>query len=63
MSHHYRRTRPDLCPGLGHPGVTHNPWLDRTWCLCGAQIYPGRPASVDEHLACCTGPLTEEVAR
>lgn len=45
------------CADAGHPGVTFNEWLDRTWCLCGATSYPGRPASVDEHLACCGGPL------
>lgn len=45
------------CTELGHPGVTFNSWLDRTWRLCGATSYPGRPATVDEHLACCGGQL------
>lgn len=55
------RTRPDLCAGLGHPGVTYNPLTDQTFCLCGEVIVDGRAASVDEHLACCHGPLTEPV--
>lgn len=48
------------CTELGHPGVTFNPLYrpdGTTWCLCGATSYPGRPATVDEHLACCGGPL------
>lgn len=56
------RTRPDLCVGAGHPGVTYNPWLDETFCLCGGVRRSGRAPSVDEHLACCNGPLTEPVA-
>ena len=50
---------PDLptCASLGHPGVTYNPGMDHTRCLCGARVYDGRPTSVDEHLACCGGPL------
>lgn len=55
------RTRPEKCADHGHPGVTFNPWLLTTWCLCGHTTYPGRPATVDDHLACCGGPLTEEV--
>lgn len=55
------RTRPDRCAGMGHPGVTYNPLYDRTWCLCGEKIYDGQPATVDQHLACCNGPLTEPI--
>lgn len=51
---HGKRTE---CAELGHPGVTFNDWLDRTWCLCGEASYPGRPDTVDQHLACCGGPL------
>ncbi len=57
------RTRPDLCAEHGHPGVTHNPLHDRTWCLCGDVTYPGCPITVHDHLACCNGPLTEAVTR
>ena len=45
------------CGSLGHPGVTYHPGLDNTWCLCGKRIYPGRPYTVDQHIACCGGPL------
>ncbi|WP_159067398.1 hypothetical protein [Gordonia iterans] len=55
------RTRPDLCPSLDHPGVTYNAREDRTWCLCGHRTYPGRATTVDQHLACCGGPLTQEI--
>lgn len=57
-----RRTAPERCAGRGHPGVTHNPWHDRTWCLCGLHTYKGRPSTVDDHLTCCGGPLTELIA-
>lgn len=50
--------RHQLCADMNHPGVTHNPLYNRTWCLCGAVIYKGRPDTVDEHLACCGGPLS-----
>lgn len=53
------RTRPDLCAGLGHPPVTFNPWLDQTWCLCGEARVLGNQAV--HGVACCGGPLTEEV--
>lgn len=43
---------PGRCAAAGHPGVTHNKWLDATWCLCGAVIRKGRPNTVDQHLAC-----------
>ena len=45
------------CASLNHPGVTHNPLLDRTWCQCGDRQCDGRPDTVDQHLACCGGPL------
>lgn len=45
------------CASLGHPGVTYNPWLNVTFCLCGKRFYDGRPATVDQHVACCGGPL------
>lgn len=57
----WHRTRPELCAQHGHPGVTWNPWEDRTWCLCGKHTYKGRAATVDQHLACCDGPLTEAI--
>jgi hypothetical protein len=56
------QTNPAKCPTLNHPGVTYNPLCDRTWCLCGKHTYPGRPATVDQHLACCGGPLTKDGA-
>lgn len=55
------RTRPDLCATHGHPGVTFNPLHDYTSCLCGERRYEGCPPSVDLHLACCHGPLTEPI--
>ena len=54
------RTRPDLCPEFGHPGVTYNERMDLTWCLCGAEIYEGNAVETP-HLACCGGPLTSPV--
>lgn len=50
----------ERCASLGHPGVTFNPLYGpdgTTWCLCGEASYPGRPDTVDQHLACCCGPL------
>lgn len=35
------RYTPERCGDHGHPGHTYNPWQDRTWCLCGAQIVDG----------------------
>lgn len=52
------RKRPDLCADHAHPGVTYNPWLDRTWCLCGAVTYEGNAFT---QAACCGGPLEEAV--
>lgn len=45
------------CVELGHPGVTYNnfPGVDKTWCACGAQTYPGDVAT--HGVACCGGPL------
>lgn len=34
--------RPDLCSSHSHPGVTYNPWMNSTWCLCGQRVQPGR---------------------
>ena len=53
--------RPDLCPALDHPGVTYNPWLCKTWCLCGAVICDGNQIAVP-HVACCGGPLSGEAS-
>lgn len=53
--------RPDLCPTIDHPGVTYNPWLDKTWCLCGEVIRPGNQVT-DPHVACCGGPLSGEAS-
>lgn len=53
------RTCPEKCADMGHPGVTWNPLYDKTWCLCGEHTYDGKEPTVDEHLACCRGPLTE----
>ena len=50
--------RHELCADMGHPGVTWNEWLNTTWCLCGNVTYPGREPTVDQHLACCGGPLS-----
>jgi hypothetical protein len=55
------RTCPERCAAAGHPGVTYNPLCGRTWCLCGERIYTETPLTVDEHLACCNGPLTEPI--
>ncbi len=31
-----------------HPWSTHNPWLDRTWCRCGARVADGKhPIDLD----------------
>ena len=54
---HQRRTRPDWCARLDHPGVTYNARMDRTWCLCGQVIRHG-DVTGGNHLACCGGPLT-----
>jgi len=48
-------TRPDLCASQGHPGCTYNPWMDKTWCLCGQRVQDGNQFT---HSACCGGPLT-----
>ena len=53
------RKRPDLCAEHGHPGVTYNPWQDRTWCLCGDVVRDGDHYT---HAACCGGPLMEVTA-
>jgi hypothetical protein len=29
------------CAQRGHPWLTYNPWLDRTWCRCGARQAAG----------------------
>ena len=51
------RKRPDLCAEHGHPGVTFNPWMGKTWCLCGEIVREGDSAT---HAACCGGPLEGE---
>lgn len=48
---------PARCAAAGHPGVTFNPLDNETYCLCGRRFYPGRPTTVDQHIACCGGPL------
>lgn len=50
-----------VCSTLGHPGVTFNPWLDQTWCVCGAVRYFGNQVS-HPHMACCGGPLERKTA-
>lgn len=52
--------RPDLCAEQGHPGVTYNPWVDRTWCLCGEVTMVG---DLHTHSACCGGPLIEYLSK
>lgn len=52
------RKRPDLCADHGHPGVTYNPWHDKTWCLCGAEIYDGDQNSRADWPG---GPLHEDI--
>ena len=42
------------CATISHPGSTYNPWLDKTWCACGAVIRDGNHA---QHITCCGGPL------
>lgn len=42
------------CAAIGHPGATYNPWMDQTWCACGAVI---RPGDHHQHVTCCGGPL------
>lgn len=57
-----RRKRPDLCADYDHPGVTYNPWVDKTWCLCGEVIRDGDAITRGDwpHKAdCCGGPLEE----
>ena len=54
------RKRPDLCAEHDHPGVTYNPWLDKTWCLCGQIIRDGNQVAIP-HAACCGGPLEERL--
>lgn len=56
-----RRSTPELCQYFLHPPVTYNPWIDRSWCLCGQKTYPGE-CVVKIHLACCEGAMTEESA-
>ena len=29
------------CVQRGHPWLTYNPWLDRTWCRCGQRQAAG----------------------
>lgn len=53
--------RQRLCPTLDHPGVTYNPWLGKTWCLCGAVIRDGNHVA-EPHVACCGGPLSGEAS-
>ncbi len=50
------RMRPDLCAEHGHPGVTYNPWHDKTWCLCGEVVVNGNH---DTWADKCGGPLIE----
>ncbi len=36
------------CETRNHPWSTYNPWLDRTWCRCGAQVAGGhQPVDMD----------------
>lgn len=51
------RKRPDLCASCGHPGATFNPWLNKTWCLCGEVVRAGDQATHDD--CCCGGRLIE----
>ena len=48
---------PVRCAAAGHPGVTYDPKNRITWCLCGERTYLGRSKAVDQHIACCGGPL------
>lgn len=56
------RTCPEKCADYNHPGVTYNPWHDRTWCICGDVIRDGNQVIVP-HAACCGGVLTEGAHR
>ena len=42
------------CAELGHPGATFNPWLNKTWCMCGTVV---RDGNHHQHVTCCGGPL------
>ena len=53
-------TRPDRCSDHGHPGVTYNPWLDQTVCLCGGRWMPGNQHT---NAARTGGPLVSDVPR
>jgi hypothetical protein len=53
------RTHPERCAEFDHPGVTYNPLLRKTWCLCGEVIRDGDHFT---HAACCGGPLTSQDA-
>lgn len=48
------RSRPiaDRCAEAGHPGATFNPWLNRTWCLCGEVVTEGDTALLPP-AGCC----------
>jgi hypothetical protein len=36
------------CDKRAHPWSTYNPWMDRTWCRCGARQAPGeQPVDLD----------------
>lgn len=56
--------RHEWCATNDHPGHTFNPWLARTWCLCGAVARDGddvvmpKPTSCGGPLATCNHPLT-----
>lgn len=39
------------CEERGHPFVTYNPWLDDSWCRCGACRVPGEQP-LDEPCRC-----------
>lgn len=36
------------CADNDHPATTYNPWLDATWCLCGARKVDGRAMGSSE---------------
>lgn len=54
------RTCPEKCADHGHPGVTYNPWADRTWCLCGQVTRDGHHVALPKPTT-PPGPLAERI--
>lgn len=50
--------RPERCADRDHPGVTYNPWHDKTWCLCGEVVRDGNAVEWPKATG-CEGPLVD----